>query len=138
MRLEPAKQKPAREAGVSQNGRAGPNEAANRVAPNKRIRAEPPRVQIVHTASAKAPLLPPSFNASSREPSASVASTATVMAVPIAMAKVAATPAQNTPCVSAKMSTRIAPVHGLMPTENTTARTLRQEKGPASSRASTI
>jgi hypothetical protein len=60
------------------------------------------------------------------------------MAVPIAMAKVAATPAQNIPCVSAKTSTRIAPVQGLMPTENTTARIFRQENGPASSRASTM
>ena len=62
--------------------------------------AAPPMVQVVHTALAQAPLLPPSFSASSREPSASVASTATVMAVPNAMAKVAATPAQNRPCVT--------------------------------------
>lgn len=94
--------------------------------------------QTVHTVLAKAPVLPPSFSANSREPSASVASTATVMAVPNAMAKVAATPAQNMPCVSAKMSTRIAPVHGLMPTEKTTARIFRQWSGPASSRASTM
>ena len=93
---------------------------------------------LVQSQTAKAPLLPPSFSASSREPSASVASAATVMAVPIAMAKVAATPAQKTPWVSAKTSTRIAPVHGLTPTENTTARIFRQENGPASSRASTI
>ena len=45
--------------------------------------------QAVQTASAQAALVPPSFNASSREPSASEASTATVMAVPSAMAKVA-------------------------------------------------
>src|SRR6478672_11746528 len=42
------------------------------------------------------------------------------------------------PCVSAKTSTRIAPVHGLTPTENTTARIFRHENGPASSRASTM
>jgi hypothetical protein len=60
------------------------------------------------------------------------------MAVPSAMAKVAATPAQNSPCVTAKTSTRIAPVQGRMPTENTTAKTLRHENGPASARASTI
>jgi hypothetical protein len=35
------------------------------------------------------------------------------------------------------MSTRMAPVQGLMPTENTTASAFRQEKGPASSLAST-
>ena len=45
-------------------------------------------VQAVHTALAQAALAPPSFNASSREPSARVASAATVMAVPSAMAKV--------------------------------------------------
>ena len=67
-----------------------------------------------------------------------MASSATVMAVPNAMAKVAATPAQNTPWVTAKTSTRIAPVQGLMPTENTTAIILRQDIGPASWRASTI
>ena len=76
-------------------------------------------------------LVPPSLSASSREPSASVASAATVMAVPNAMAKVAATPAQNRPWVTAKTSTRMAPVQGLIPTENTTAipsarRTARQ------------
>jgi hypothetical protein len=32
----------------------------------------------------------------------------------------------------------MAPVHGLTPTESTTAMTLRQEKGPASFRASTM
>ena len=100
--------------------------------------AAPPMEQAVHTVSAQTALVPPSLSASSREPSARLARTATVMAVPNAMAKVAATPAQNSPCVSANTSTRIAPVHGLMPTENTTAMTLRQENGPASSRASTI
>ena len=55
---------------------------------------------------------------------------ATVVAVPSAMANVAATPAQKTSCVTAKTSTRIAPVQGLMPTENTTAMTFRQERGP--------
>src|SRR5262252_6801461 len=86
----------------------------------------PPMAQVVHTMLAHVLFVPPSLSASSREPSASVASAATVMAVPSAMAKVAATPAQNSPCVSAKTRTRIAPVHGLMPTENTTAITLRQ------------
>jgi len=94
--------------------------------------------QAVHTASAHAPLLPPSLSASSREPSASVASAATVSAVPNAMAKVAATPAQNKPWVSAKMSTRIAPEHGLMPTENTTAMILRHDIGPETAFASTM
>src|SRR6185312_2878366 len=98
----------------------------------------PPIVQAVHTILVQVALAPPSLNASSREPSARLASTATVMAVPSAMAKVAATPAQNSPCVSANTSTRIAPVQGLIPTETTTAITLRQENGPASSRASTI
>ena len=98
----------------------------------------PPMVQVVQTALAQVLFAPPSLSASSREPSASVASAATVIAVPSAMAKVAATPAQKRPWVTAKTSTRMAPVQGLMPTENTTAMTLRQENGPASSRASTI
>ena len=93
--------------------------------PSKRIMIAPPMAQVVHTMLDQTLFAPPSFNANSREPSASVASAATVMAVPSAMAKVAATPAQNSPCVSAKTRTRIAPVHGLMPTENTTAITLR-------------
>src|SRR5215470_46536 len=105
--------------------------------PNRRIMVAPPMAQVVHTMLAHVLFVPPSLSASSREPSASVASTATVMAVPSAMAKVAATPAQNSPCVSAKTRTRIAPVHGLMPTENTTAITLRQEDGPTSCLAST-
>ena len=92
----------------------------------------------LQTALAQTPLVPPSLSASSREPSASVASTATVIAVPRAMAKLAATPAQKRPCVNANTSTRMAPVQGLMPTENTTAITLRQENGPTSFRASTI
>ena len=110
----------------------------NNSAPNRKMTTAPPMLQVVHTAFAHLPFAPPSLSASSREPSASVASTATVMAVPNAMAKVAATPAQKSPCVTAKTSTRIAPVQGLMPTENTTAITFRQENGPASCRASTM
>ena len=121
-----------------QNGRAGPKEARNSSRPNRKITTAPPMVQAVHTALVQVAFLPPSLSASSREPSARLASTATVMAVPSAMANVAATPAQNNPCVKANTNTRIAPVHGLMPTENTTAMTLRQENGPASCRASTI
>ena len=57
----------------------------------------PPIVHVVQTAFAQALFAPPSLSASSREPSASVASTATVMAVPSAMAKVAPTPARENP-----------------------------------------
>src|SRR5262249_39509442 len=42
----------------------------------------PPMAQVVHTMLAQVLFVPPSLSASSREPSASVASTATVMAVP--------------------------------------------------------
>jgi len=56
-----------------QNGRAGPSDAANKTAPTRKIRAEPPRAQIAQTALTQALLVPPSFSASSREPSASVA-----------------------------------------------------------------
>src|SRR5262249_20064743 len=45
----------------------------------------PPMAQVVHTMLAHVLFVPPSLSASSREPSASVASTATVMAVPSAM-----------------------------------------------------
>ena len=100
--------------------------------------AAPPMAQVVQTALAHMAFAPPSLSASSREPSAKLARTATVIAVPNAMAKVAATPAQNRPWARAKTSTRIAPVQGLMPTENTTAATLRQENGPASLRAALI
>lgn len=123
---------------AAQNGRAGPREAANNIDPNRKMINAPPMAQAVHTASAQVEFAPPNLIANSREPSASDASTATVMAVPSAMAKVAATPAQNNPWVRANTSTRIAPVHGLIPTENTTAIVLRQENGPASCRVSTI
>ena len=108
------------------------------ISPNKRIMIAPPMAQVVHTAVVQTLFAPPSLSASSREPSASVANAATVIAVPSAMAKVAATPAQNSPCVNAKTRTRIAPVHGLIPTENTTAIILRQEGCPASCRTSTM
>ena len=45
----------------------------------------------------------------------SVAITATVMAVPSPIMKVAAIPAQKMPCASANTSTRIAPEHGRRP-----------------------
>ena len=67
--------------------------------PNKRMMVAPPMAQVVQTMLAQALFVLPSLSASSREPIASVASAATVMAVPSAMAKVAATPAQNMPCV---------------------------------------
>jgi len=111
---------------------------AEQECPEQKMMIAPPMAQVVHTTFAEALLVPPSLSASSREPSANVASTATVMAVPNAMAKVAATPAQNSPWVTAKTSTRMAPVQGLMPTDNTTAITFRHENGPASSRASTM
>src|SRR5665648_20252 len=128
------------EAGIrgNQNGLVGPSEAANRTSPESRTTMAPPIAQMVHTALAQLLLPPPSLRASSREPSASVARTATVRAVPNAMAKVAATPAQNRPWVRAKTSTRMAPEHGLMPTETTTARTFRHDNGPAISLASTM
>ncbi len=79
----------------------------------------------------------PARAASSREPTARDASAETVIAVPIAMAKVAATPAQNRPWLSANTRTRIAPEHGLMPTEKTTAAILRHDSCPATSFAPT-
>ena len=48
-----------------------------------------------------------------------MARAATVTPVPIAMMKVAATPAANSPCDSAKTRMMIAPEHGLMPTAKT-------------------
>ena len=74
--------------------------------PNKRMMVAPPMAQVVQTMLAQALFVPPSLSASSREPIASVASAATVMAVPSAMAKVAATPAQNMPCVRNKNEDR--------------------------------
>ena len=49
----------------------------------------PPIVQLVQTALAQVLFAPPSLSANSRDPSASVARTATVMAVPSAIAKAA-------------------------------------------------
>ena len=54
-------------------------------------------------------------------PTASAASAATVIAVPSAIRKVEATPAQKMPCASAKTSTTSAPEQGRMPTERTAA-----------------
>ena len=44
-----------------------------------------------------------------------------MIAVPSAIRKVEATPAQKIPCASAKTSTTSAPEHGRMPTESTAA-----------------
>jgi hypothetical protein len=49
--------------------------------PNKRMMVAPPMVQVVQTMLAQALLVPPSLSASSREPIARVASTATVMGI---------------------------------------------------------
>ena len=56
------------------------------------------------------------------------ASAPVVTAVPSAMAKVAATPAANSPCASANTSTRIAPEQGRAPAAITVPAALRQEK----------
>ena len=71
--------------------------------------------------------------ASPRAPTARVAIAATVIAVPIPMMKVAATPAQNSPCASAKTSTRIAPEQGRRPTATIADSPRFQPPGPASS-----
>ena len=57
---------------------------------------------------------------------------ATVIAVPSPITKVAATPAQNSPCASANTSTRIAPEQGRMPTAKMAPRPRRHPPGPAS------
>ena len=58
---------------------------------------------------------------------------ATVIAVPSPITKVAATPAQNSPCASANTSTRIAPEQGRMPTAKMAPKPRRHPPGPASS-----
>ena len=55
---------------------------------------------------------------------------ATVIAVPSPITKVAATPAQNRPCASAKTRTMIAPEHGRNPTA-----TMRREAALPAARA---
>ena len=78
-------------------------------------------------------LLPPtSLVANSREPTASEANTETVMAVPMAMAKVANTPAQKMPMPRAKIRTPIAPVHGLIPIDRARDHALAQDHWPSS------
>ena len=74
--------------------------------------------------------------AAERKPTASVAMAATVIAVPSPITKVAATPAQNRPCASAKTSTMIAPEHGRKPTATMAERPRCQPPGPASSSGS--
>src|SRR6266478_3137323 len=56
---------------------------------------------------------------------ATTAMTATVIAVPSPITRVAAMPAQNKPCASANTSTRIAPEQGRMPTVKIAARPRR-------------
>src|SRR5213082_2980456 len=68
-------------------------------------------------------------------PTASVAMTATVIAVPTPITRVATTPAQNNPCASANTSTRIAPEHGRRPTATIAESPRRQPPGPAHGRA---
>lgn len=70
--------------------------------------------------------------ASSREPIASAAKTETVIAVPMAMAKVANTPAHANPCPIAKTSTRIAPVQGRTPIAAASVMALRHDQAPCS------
>jgi hypothetical protein len=65
-----------------------------------------------------------------------VAISATVIAVPIPMTKVATTPAQNSPCASANTSTKMAPEHGRRPTATIAESPRRQPPGPASSSGS--
>ena len=50
--------------------------------------------------------------------------------------KVATTPAQNSPCASAKTSTRMAPEHGRKPTATIAESPRFQPPGPASSSGS--
>ena len=57
-----------------------------------------------------------------------VASAPVVIAVPSAMAKVAATPAQKIPCAMEKTSTSIAPEQGREPAVTTVSAASRQEK----------
>lgn len=79
----------------------------------------------VATAPASRLSPPPAIRfASSREPTASDARTDTVIAVPKAMANAEKMPAIKSPWLSAKIITRMAPVHGLMPTENAMASAL--------------
>ncbi len=54
---------------------------------------------------------------------------ATVIAVPSPITKVAAMPAQNSPCASANTRTRMAPEHGRMPTVNDRAETSQPAAG---------
>ena len=65
-----------------------------------------------------------------RAPTASVATAATVMAVPSPITKVEATPIQNSPCASANTRTMIAPEQGRKPTATMAARPRRSQCWP--------
>ena len=68
-----------------------------------------------------------------RAATASVATAATVMAVPSPITKVEATPIQNSPCASANTSTMIAPEQGRKPTATMAVSPRRSQCGPFSS-----
>jgi len=106
--------------------------------PNSKMTVAPPMAQMVHTMLAQALFGPPSLSASfaRAERQCGQRGDGDGRAERHGEGGGHARPEQ--PLRQRKTRTRIAPVHGLMPTENTTAIILRQETGPASCRASTM
>ena len=116
-----------------QNAAWGPSEPTNRIKPKTSTASDPPTPATVRTAPDHRELpTPPRRMASSRDPTASAARAETVMAVPSAMANVAKTPAHSSPCDSANPRTKIAPVHGRMPTAKARPRARVQDQSPTS------
>jgi hypothetical protein len=70
--------------------------------PNSRMMMAPPMAQVVHTMLAQVLLVPPKPERELARAERERGERRNGMAVPRAMAKVAATPAQNSPCVPRK------------------------------------
>lgn len=111
---------------------AGCSEPMKNVAPRPITKSAPPIPAVRSIRQPQRLSLPARRVARSRDPTAIAARKDTVMAVPIAMAKVAKTPAHISPWEMAKTRTMIAPVQGRMPTENAIASACGQDQGPVS------
>lgn len=93
--------------------------------------ADPPIAATFCTLAAHGLSAPPATRAArSRDQTAMAASRDTVIAVPVAIVKVANTPAHTMPRLRLNSSTPIAPVHGRMPIENASPQACRQFHAP--------
>ena len=91
------------------------------------VSTKPPIIAAKFPRVPTSPLDDPNMRrANSRAPTAAIAISETVIAVPMDIARTAAAPAHETPENRAKTSTRTAPVQGRIPIDRMTASDVRQ------------